>query len=188
MMTQKDASKNLEVRRSWELKIVRTWRDCAYRLESRSPSSQFGRTNLVSGPESGTLLPKSLLVVGQSDSRSRALQGSRRQQVSKKWKVQGVSVGGRWGHEEAILAAGKTWKHVLPVRDRLLKWESKSLCLHFPGIQPWGTAGCTSGGLLPAPPGFSKPTKAENVCGAKKRGEAKQKTPLGPMFRKPEFF
>ena len=83
MMTHKDALRNLAVRRSWELKIARTWKDCAYRLESKSPSSQFGRTNLVLGPESGTLLPKSLLVVGQSDSGPRALQGSRRQQVSR---------------------------------------------------------------------------------------------------------
>lgn len=66
----------------WELKTVRTWRVCTCRLESKSSSSQPGRTELGSGPESGSLLPKSLLVDGVSEEGHRTLQESRRQQGS----------------------------------------------------------------------------------------------------------
>ena len=109
-MTEKGASRNsVGGGACWELKIVRTWRVCAYRLESKSPYSQFGRTDLASGPESGTLLPKRLLVDGQSDVGHRALQGSRKQEGSENVsKFQGVYVGGRWGQEEGTLSSGKT--------------------------------------------------------------------------------
>lgn len=80
MTAQKGVLKNS--RWGWELKTVRTWRVCAYRLEFKNPSSQFGRADLESGPESGILLLKSLLVDGESEEGHRALQVSRWQQES----------------------------------------------------------------------------------------------------------
>lgn len=78
MTTQKGTLRNS----SSEPKMVRTWRVFAYRLESKSPSSQLGRTDLGSGPASGTLLPESLLVDGEREEGNRAPQVSRRQQGS----------------------------------------------------------------------------------------------------------
>lgn len=80
MMTQKGALRNS--RWGWELKTGRTWRVCAYRLEFKNPSSQLGRADLQSGPESGTLLLRILLVDGEREEGHRAVQVRGRQQGS----------------------------------------------------------------------------------------------------------
>ena len=63
---------------------ARSRRGCAYRLEFKRPSSRLGRTDLGFGLETGTLLPKSLLVDGESEEGHKVLQVSRRQQGLKK--------------------------------------------------------------------------------------------------------
>lgn len=74
MMTQKGALKHS--RWGWELKTIGPGRSVHTGLSSRIPP-QLGRADLGSGPESGTLLLKSLLVVGESEEGHRALQVSR---------------------------------------------------------------------------------------------------------------
>lgn len=66
---------------------IRTWRVCAYMLEFKSPSSQLGRTDLEPGPESGALLPKSLLLDGESEEWG---QGSPRKQEAVRVKNMAV--------------------------------------------------------------------------------------------------
>lgn len=63
---------------------ARTGRVCAYRVEFKRPSSQLRRTDLGLGLETGTLLPKSVLLDGESEEGHKVLHVSRRQQGLKK--------------------------------------------------------------------------------------------------------
>lgn len=136
MTTQKGALRNS----SSEPKMVRTWRVFAYRLESKSPSSQLGRTDLGSGPASGTLLPESLLVDGEREEGNRAPQVSRRQQGSENGSpgesmqeedgARGMALNLQVRRRKRVLS-GQTRR--LPLR---LGGSKSQLLLHCRGVQP----------------------------------------------------